>query len=85
MHDQHIGHGDDEADWRQVTHGLFRVRSGATRPKHAYLEVQHRDHWFWIDDADIETKATYTLLTQLFSLQAASDKIMAPVLTIPAR
>jgi hypothetical protein len=72
-------------DWRQVSHGMFRVRSGRSRPKHSYLAIEHRGHWFWIDDTDIESKATYTLLTQLFSLQAASDKIRAPLLTIPAR
>jgi hypothetical protein len=72
-------------DWHASSKGLFRVKTGRSRPRNSYLAVQYRDYWFWIDDADLEAKATYTLLTQLFSLQAASDKIRAPVLTIPAR
>lgn len=72
-------------DWRLISGGMFRVRTGRSEPDHAYIKVQHRGYWFWIDDHDTEAKGTYTLLSQLFSLQAASDKIQAPVLTIPAR
>jgi hypothetical protein len=72
-------------DWRRISHDLFRVRSSSSEPDQAYVQVYYRGYWFWIDDADVEAKSTFTLLTQLFSLQAASDKIQAPVLTIPAR
>lgn len=72
-------------DWRRLSRGLFRVHSDSSEPDRAYVKVQYRDHWFWIDDADIEAKGTYTLLTQLFSLQAATGKIQPPVITIPAR
>jgi hypothetical protein len=72
-------------DWRNLSRGLFRVRSGRWQPNRAYIKVQHRGYWFWIDDTDVEAKSTYTLLSQLFSLQAASGKLSAPVLTIPTR
>lgn len=72
-------------NWKQISNNLFRVRSGRWAPKQAYLKVKYRDHWFWIDDTDIESKGTYTLLAQLFSLQAATSRIAAPVLTIPTR
>jgi len=72
-------------DWHEISRGLFRVHSGTSEPQTAYLKVQYRDHWFWIDDSDLEAKGTYTLLAQLFSLQAATGRIQgAPVLTIPA-
>jgi hypothetical protein len=38
-----------------------------------------------LDDTDIESKSTYTLLAQLFSLQWASGSMQAPLLTIRAR
>jgi len=72
-------------DWNQVSHGIFRVRSSSSKPEHAFLEVHYRGYWFYIDDTDIESKSTYTLLAQLFSLQSASGSMQAPVLTIPAR
>jgi hypothetical protein len=71
--------------WEQLSGGLFRVHSGRSEPERAFLKIQYRDHWFWIDDADLESKGTYTLLAQLFSLQAANGRIQAPMLTIPAR
>jgi hypothetical protein len=71
--------------WSLISGGLFHVQSGRSNPARAYLKVYYRGHWFWIDDADLESKGTYTLLAQLFSLQAASGRIQAPVLTIPAR
>lgn len=72
-------------DWRAISRGIFRVRSGRWRPSRAYIQVQHRGYWFWIDDHDVEAKSTYTLLSQLFSLQAASGTLSSPVLTIPTR
>jgi hypothetical protein len=72
-------------DWNHISRGLFRVHSGRSEPENAYLKVEYRGHWFWIDDTDLETKSTYTLLAQLFSLQSANGRIQAPVLTIPAR
>lgn len=73
-------------DWRQISHGLFHVHCSENEPQRAYVKVRHRGYWFWIDDADTEAKGTYTLLCQLFALQAASDTMQAsPVLTIPTR
>jgi hypothetical protein len=73
-------------DWNELSQGLFHVHSGTSEPASAYLKVEYRDHWFWIDDTDLDAKGTYTLLAQLFSLQAATGRIQgAPVLTIPAR
>jgi len=73
-------------DWRRISHGLFHVHCSTDEPQRAYVKVQHRGYWFWIDDADTEAKGTYTLLSQLFALQAASDTIHStPVLTIPTR
>jgi hypothetical protein len=38
-----------------------------------------------IEDTDLESKSTYALLAQLFSLQSASGNMPTPVLTIPTR
>jgi len=72
-------------DWNLVSHGIFRVHSSSSAPEHAFLQVHYRGYWFYIDDTDLESKSTYTLLAQLFSLQSASGSMAAPVLTIPTR
>jgi hypothetical protein len=72
-------------DWRRLSGGLFQVRSSKDKPAQAFLAVAYRGYWFYIDDRDLESKSTYALLAELFSLQAATANAQAPVLTIPAR
>ena len=70
-------------DWNEVTGGLFRVHSSQTRPRRAAIRVRYRQHWFYVDDADLDTKSTFALLGQLFALQAGEVVSAAPVLTLP--
>jgi hypothetical protein len=72
-----------EFDWREVTGDLFAVKSSRERPDDAFLRVFYRGHWFFIDDADLQSKTTFNLLGMLFSLQAGSVESVAPVLTLP--
>jgi hypothetical protein len=80
-----LGHDGKPFDWNQIAQGLFHVQSSSTVPEHAFLRVRYRGYWFYIDDRDLESKSTYTLVSQLFSLQAASGTMQSPLLTIPAR
>jgi hypothetical protein len=70
-------------DWRQVTGGLLRIRAESTRPSGAVIVVRYRSHWFYIDDADLMAKSTFSLLAQLFALQAGKAERMLPILTLP--
>jgi hypothetical protein len=73
----------EEFDWHTLTDSLLRVRSAAEPPPAAFVRVKYRDHWFYIDDADLNSKTTFQLLTYLFSLQAAGQKGPSPLLTLP--
>jgi len=70
-------------DWRQVTGGLMEIRSATKRPANAYVLVLYRGAWFYIDDSDLTSKSTFSLLTQLSSLQAGEIKSPGPILTLP--
>jgi len=82
---QTLGRDGKPFDWNEISRGMFHVHSSESMPDHAFLQVHYRGHWFYIDDTDLESKSTYTLLAQLFSLQSASGSMQGPVLTIPAR
>lgn len=69
-------------DWSQVTRDLFRVRVADQAPDGAFVRVRYRDHWFFIPDDDLESKTTFGLLSQLFSLQAGGAHALAPTLTL---
>jgi hypothetical protein len=70
-------------DWRLVTGDVLRIRSESTRPLHAAMAVRYRGSWFYIDDADLTSKSTFSLLSQLFVLQAEKVERMLPILTLP--
>lgn len=72
------------ADWQALTGRIFRIRSSEDRPARAFAAVRYRGHWFWVDDADLESKSTFGLLSNLFSLQSAQSRAAGPLLTVPA-
>jgi hypothetical protein len=72
-------------DWSSLTEGLFRVRSvkGPDAPANAHVAVPYRGYWFYVEDTDQETKATFSFLMELSRLQLAAKPGERPVLTLP--
>src|SRR5262249_32982297 len=70
-------------DWSKVTGRVMTIRSQAERPDRAYVAIQHGGWWFYIATDDQSSKATFSLLNILFSLQSASGKGKSPLLTLP--
>ena len=70
-------------DWTQVTDGLLQVESKRLRPRDAFVKTPYNGRWFYIDKADLDSKSTFLLLSQLFALQGGSVPALTPVLTLP--
>jgi hypothetical protein len=73
-------------DGREVTMGLFTVHTckGLKPPRTAYVAIKYRGYWYYIDDADQESKATFALVLQLSRLDFARQQPGArPALTLP--
>jgi hypothetical protein len=70
-------------DTRAATH--VRIRSGTEAPGSAYAAVPYEGHWYWIDNADLSSKRTFTFLLILFSLAETGQAAVAPVVTVPSR
>jgi hypothetical protein len=72
-------------DWNPVLDGLFKVSyaEGKHPPACAHVAVRHKGYWFYIDERDRDTKATFALLLELSRLQLSTEKGGAPVLTLP--
>ena len=69
-------------DWQEVTTELLRIRSKTDEPDQASISIHFRDSWFYIDDSDLGSKSTFSLLAQIYSLQSGRVKSIAPLLTI---
>jgi len=76
-------HAGGTFDWLRITDNLMHIKSSEARPRSAAVSVTHRGHWFYIDDSDLDSKSTFSLLGQLFALQAGGVKGITPVLTLP--
>jgi hypothetical protein len=62
----------------------FKVRWSKVRPKNAYVAVEHRGVWFYIDDRDLRSKRSFNALYDLFNLEIApSGRGQEPVLSLP--
>lgn len=61
----------------------FNIKSQSSHPDQATVAVRYRDSWFYIDDADLKSKTIFSLLTQIFSLQASAISVTPPILTLP--
>lgn len=72
---------DTTPDWNTYSEGIFAIRSGIARPDSAFVAVEYRDHWFWIDDSDLNSKTTFSLLNTLISLRSVAGGA-APLLTV---
>ena len=63
---------------------LLEVRVSASPVDDAYVAVQHRGYWFYVEDEDIESKRTLGLLTSLVRLSiSAGGAQNVPILTLP--
>jgi hypothetical protein len=70
---------------RHVTEGLFTAHcwKGWCRPKCAWIAVKYRDYWYYIDDADNDSKVSFTLMMVMARANLLSTKKGSPVLTLP--
>jgi len=72
----------NEFSWSELTQNLFKIKSTPNNTDIA-ISTNYRDTWFYIDDRDLDSKTTFSLLMQLFSLQSGKSEGIAPLLTLP--
>ncbi len=64
---------------------LVNIRSSKTKPAEAFVAVNYRGYWFWIDDRDLRTKRAFAFMMMLFTLSDTGEKEPLPLITIPAQ
>ena len=80
----HFSDKIENSSWKKIINSLMNVQFSSSKPKNAYVAIYYRDKWFYIDDCDLTSKKTFSLLLQLYNWQSGRDKMQdAPLLTIP--
>ena len=65
--------------------GKVRIHSGKEKPANAFAAVHYRQHWFWVDDGDWQTKRAMTAVMFFFTLADTGGNDKLPLITIPAQ
>jgi len=73
-----------EFDWQTVLDGVLTVRA-KVEPCEVLpaASVCYRGHYFYIDDRDLDSKSTFSLLSQLLALQITCPDLPVTAFTIP--
>ena len=66
-------------------HNPVRIHSGQDKPANAFAAVRYREHWFWVDDGDWQTKRALTAVMFFFTLAETGGSEKLPLITIPAQ
>jgi hypothetical protein len=49
------------------------------------VSVAYRNHWFWVDDRDLESKRSISFIMLIFTLADTGKHESLPQITIPAQ
>ena len=55
-------------DWQKVLNGMMKISYSPTPPKNAYLAIFYRHRWYYVSDADSDSKQTLILLSNIAGL-----------------
>lgn len=90
--DSHVNKGlitttlDDSGQvfqWQDMTRDLLQVKVSKLPSIGAAVTVFYRGHWFYIEDHDLNSKATFNLMIELFNLEIrAGGGAQIPLLSI---
>lgn len=69
-------------NWDEVLGGVMTIHSGPFYGSEPAVLVNYRGVNFYIDDSDLDSKSTFSMIAQLLALQSGVPQIPA-VLTIP--
>lgn len=68
----------------EVSEPRIAVRYSCEKPECSFATVCYRGHWFWIDDCDLRSKATFSYLMVFLALSDTGPREGLPLVTIQA-
>lgn len=82
--------GRAPAGWESIADNtnavrLIQIKCSPSKPADAFVVINYRDHWYWIDDRDLKSKRVFTFMMMLFTLADTGEKENLPLITIPAQ
>jgi hypothetical protein len=86
---EHVDHGIAARKWplagldtTDIT-GIFQVHASKAKPE-ASLAVQYRGYWYYVDETDMHSKATFLVMAEFYRLSVSEGRPdQVPILTLP--
>jgi len=60
-------------DWAEITGELLHIHNSPNPPVDVSLLIFYRNYWFYINDSDLISKSTFSLLAQIYALQSEKE------------
>lgn len=78
----HVTEGRTLSTFRSSDAPLIRISSSKNRPEAPYVTIKTRDHWYYIDDRDMDSKRLFGIIQILLSLAEDGSNAVGPLISI---
>ena len=59
------------------------ILKSTDEPTNSFVSVEYNDNWYYIDDADKNSKQTFGIITYIYMLQSPEPPTAGPLVTVP--
>ncbi|MBC2838828.1 hypothetical protein [Robiginitalea sp. SC105] len=78
----HIAEGRTYSTFFPDDPDLIHIHVSPNRPEDAFLSIQYRDYWYYIDDRDAKSKNTFSVMEILMSMANDGSGSVGPLISI---
>lgn len=80
--EEHVSEGRTLATFRPDDPDLIHILVTKNKPENAFLSINYRDHWYYINDRDVKSKNTFAVMQMLMSMAKDGSGAVAPLISI---
>ena len=80
--EEHITDGRTLPTFKPEDADLIHIRVAEKRPPSAFQAIEYRGYWYYIDDRDVHSKNTFTLMQILMSMAKDGSGSVGPLISI---
>jgi hypothetical protein len=80
--EEHVAEGRTLNTFRPDDPDLIHVLVSAEKPKDAFIAIDYRGYWYYIDDRDVKSKNTFAVMQILMSMANNASGAVGPLISI---
>jgi hypothetical protein len=79
---EHVVEGRTLSTFHPDNPDLIHVRVSADRPRDAFIAIDYRGYWYYIEDRDVKSKNTFAVMQILMSMANNASGAVGPLISI---